>query len=82
MRPLWALLRDVLEPLVDHPQELYVEEVRLRRGGRRRLFEVEVDPDDAGQVIGRQGRTVRALRNLLELRGLKEDVRYELEIID
>ena len=82
MRPLWAEIRDVLELLVDSPDELFVDEVRLRRGGDRRLFEVEVDPDDAGKIIGRQGRTVRALRTLLELRGLKEDRRYELEILD
>jgi predicted RNA-binding protein YlqC (UPF0109 family) len=84
MRPLRASLRRLLEVMVDRPEDLYVDEVRLRggRGQSRQLFEVELDPDDAGKIIGRQGRTVRALRTLLELRGLKDGRRYGLEIVD
>ena len=39
-------------------------------------------PDDLGKVIGRQGRTARALRTLLETREDRLGVRYELEILE
>ncbi|MCB1033656.1 MAG: KH domain-containing protein [Acidobacteria bacterium] len=74
-------LKKLVSLLVDDSEEVFVEEVRLR-GGNRRLFEVEVSADDAGKVIGRQGRTVRALRSLLELRGRQDGLRYELEVFD
>jgi predicted RNA-binding protein YlqC (UPF0109 family) len=73
-------IRDVIELLVDHPEEVEIDEIRRGRSGT--LFEVHLAPDDAGKVIGRQGRTVRALRSLLEMRGAKDDRRYELEIAD
>ena len=41
-----------------------------------------VAPGDLGKVIGRQGRTIRALRTLLEARGGKDGVRYWLEILE
>jgi predicted RNA-binding protein YlqC (UPF0109 family) len=73
-------LWDVIELLLDHPDELDIDEIRRGRSGR--LFEVRLAPEDAGKVIGRQGRTVRALRTLLEMRGDRDGVRYELEIVD
>ena len=52
--------------------------------GLRRFGDVELDvaSDDLGKVIGRQGRTVRALRNLLDSRGDREGETYRLEILD
>lgn len=63
--------------LVDYPDEVEVWENRDRRGIR---FEVHVAPEDLGKVIGRQGRTARALRTLLEVRGEQDGHRYALEI--
>lgn len=65
--------------LVDHPDDVEIRE-RRDRGGL--TFEVRVDPDDVGQVIGRQGRTARALRALLEVRGDEDGRRYALDIQD
>ena len=73
-------IRDVIELLVDHPEELEIDEIRRGRSGS--LFEVHLAPEDTGKVIGRQGRTVRALRTLLEMRGARDGQRYELEILD
>lgn len=81
MPKLEEQLRELISLLVDEQEDVFVEEVRLR-GGNRRLFEVEVSADDAGKVIGRQGRTVRALRSLLDLRGQRDGHRYELEVFD
>ena len=46
------------------------------------VVELEVDPDDLGKVIGRQGRTARAIRNLLSAAGQKTRRRYSLDILD
>jgi predicted RNA-binding protein YlqC (UPF0109 family) len=43
------------------------------------VLRIHVDPDEVGRVIGRQGRTVKALRTLLDLRST-DDVFYELEV--
>lgn len=80
MTEVQAQLRDVIELLVDHPEELKIDSVRDGRSSV--CFEVSVAPEDTGKVIGRQGRTVRALRTLLEVRGAKDRRRYELEILD
>jgi predicted RNA-binding protein YlqC (UPF0109 family) len=45
-------------------------------------LELAVDPDDLGKVIGRQGRTARAMRTLLDVRGTRDGARYELEILE
>jgi len=81
MPKLEEQLQDLISFLVDDREEVFVEEIRLQ-GEDRRLFEVEVSADDAGKVIGRQGRTVRALRSLLAMRGQRDGCRYELEVFD
>jgi predicted RNA-binding protein YlqC (UPF0109 family) len=46
------------------------------------LIEIRVAEDDMGKLIGRQGKTVRALRSLLHAAGLKQRRRYQLEIVE
>lgn len=52
-------LEHLVRGIVDHPDDVHVESVGGRRGQR---LEVRVHPDDLGRVIGRNGRTARALR--------------------
>jgi len=73
-------LTDLAKLLVDQPDEVEVTEIPNRRGGG--ILELQVAPDDLGKVIGRQGRTARALRTLLETREDRRGVRYELEILE
>jgi uncharacterized protein len=60
------LLEEALEHLVkgivEHPDEVRVRQRTLRRG---RVLEVRVHPSDLGKVIGRAGRTARALRTII-----------------
>lgn len=60
------MLADALEHLVggivEHPDDVRVSSRSIRRG---RLLEVRVNPDDLGRVIGRNGRTARALRTVM-----------------
>jgi predicted RNA-binding protein YlqC (UPF0109 family) len=72
-------LAELARLLVDRPEEVSVTEVP---GRRDTLLELRVAADDLGKVIGRQGRTARALRTLLETRGDRRGERYELEIVE
>ena len=73
------LVEFLAKSLVDHP-----EEVRLRTLERdeQTVIELEVSPDDLGKVIGRQGRTARAMRTVLAAAGQKSRRRYTLDIVD
>jgi predicted RNA-binding protein YlqC (UPF0109 family) len=46
------------------------------------VFELTVDPDELGRVIGRQGRTAEAIRTLLEVAGARHGAYYDFEIVD
>jgi predicted RNA-binding protein YlqC (UPF0109 family) len=72
-------LIEIASLLVDEPAEVSVEEVPFRGG---RMLTLHVAEDDLGIIIGRQGRTVRALRALLTLRGERDGEQYELEIAE
>ncbi len=56
------LVEFIAKSLVDHPEQVRVDEVRR---GDATVVELRVAPDDLGRVIGRQGRTARAMRNLI-----------------
>jgi uncharacterized protein len=71
---------ELVRLLVDQPDEVEVTEIPSKRGGG--ILELKVAPDDLGKVIGRQGRTARALRTLLETYEDRRGVRYELEILE
>jgi uncharacterized protein len=55
-------LEHLVKGIVEHPDEVHVDDRELRRG---RVIEVRVHPDDMGKVIGRAGRTAKALRTVL-----------------
>ena len=54
----------------------------VKRDRSTTVIEVRVAQPDMGKVIGRQGRTVKALRSLLHAAGLKHNHRYVLEIVE
>ncbi len=55
-------LEHLVRGIVDHPDDVRVDEISNRRGHR---LEVRVHPDDLGRVIGRNGRTAKALRQVI-----------------
>ena len=69
----------VVKALVDDPNAVDVRE--LQREGTTRI-EVRVAQPDMGKVIGKQGRTVRALRSLVYAAGLKQHRRYVLDVVE
>ena len=73
------LVEFVAKSLVDNP-----DEVRTRTHERtdQTIIELEVAPEDLGKIIGRQGRTARAIRTLLAAAGQKSRRRFTLDILD
>jgi predicted RNA-binding protein YlqC (UPF0109 family) len=70
----------IVKRLVDDVEAVVVREVE--KGSSSVLIEVSVAEGDMGKVIGRQGRTIRALRSLLHAASLKGRRRYQLEIVE
>ena len=65
---LTEALEHLVKGIVDHPDDVVVRQRsdrRHREKGDQRTFEVRVHPDDMGRVIGRMGRTARAVRTVI-----------------
>jgi len=69
----------IVKALVDDVESVDVREINRNDAT---LIEIRVAPDDMGKVIGKQGRTVRALRALTHAVSLKKKHRFILEIVE
>jgi uncharacterized protein len=74
-----SLIEQIAKALVDAPEEVLVYQVE--EDGET-VLELDVAPDDVGKVIGRHGRTARALRCLVGAAGIKSNRRLALEILE
>ncbi len=79
MSELRDLINYVSKALVDMPEKVEVNEVV---GEQTTVIELKVDKTDLGKVIGKQGRTARALRTILNAASTKLKKRSVLEIIE
>lgn len=79
MSAMKDMLEEIAKALVDHPEEVHVSEVE---GEQTTVLELRVQNEDLGKVIGRQGRTARAIRTLLSAAGMKIHKRFVLEILE
>jgi len=70
-------LEYIVKALVDHPDDVKVDRAVDEMGV---LLTLKVHSEDMGQIIGRQGATVRAIRNLVRIVGLKAHARVNLKI--
>ena len=73
------LLETLVRALVDHPGEVEISEVK---GEQSTVFELRVNPDDMGKVIGRQGRIAKALRTVIKAAAMREGTRATVDILD
>ncbi len=71
-------LDHLVKGIVEHPDDVQVRSRNLRRGN---TIEVRVHPDDLGKVIGRGGRTARALRTVVGALGGR-NIRVDLVDVD
>ncbi|MBU3947509.1 MAG: KH domain-containing protein [Proteobacteria bacterium] len=73
------LIYFIAQALVDNPEQVKVEEVQ---GNQTSVLELKVAKEDLGKVIGKQGRTARAMRTILSAASAKVKKRTVLEIIE
>jgi predicted RNA-binding protein YlqC (UPF0109 family) len=73
------LVASIAAALVDNPDEV---KVTVIEGEQTTVLELRVAPDDLGKVIGKQGRTARAMRTILGASGMKLKKRFVLEILE
>jgi len=73
------LIEHIAKSLVDQPDKVQVREVQ---GEQTTVLELRVATEDLGKVIGKQGKTARAMRTLLAAAGMKIRKRFVLEILE
>ncbi|MFY9557022.1 MAG: KH domain-containing protein [Blastocatellia bacterium] len=76
---LKEVVETIAKALVDNPDDVAVREID---GDSTTVLELRVAPQDLGKVIGKQGRTARAMRTLLRAAGMKLRKRFVLEILE
>lgn len=74
---LRGALEHLVKGIVDHPNEVQVIEKNSARGD---VLEVRVHPEDLGRVIGRSGRTAKALRTLVT--AIADGKRVRVDVVD
>ena len=70
-------LEYIVKALVDHPEDVKIDRKVDEMGV---LLSLKVNPEDMGQIVGRQGSTARAIRSLVRIVGLKNHARVNLKI--
>ncbi|MCK9375450.1 MAG: KH domain-containing protein [Syntrophobacterales bacterium] len=73
------LVKFIAQSLVDNPEQVEVKEIQ---GEQTSVIELKVAKEDLGKVIGKQGRTARAMRTILSAASTKIRKRAVLEIIE
>jgi len=73
------LIDRIARALVDYPKEV---EVTVIEGSQATVLELKVAKVDLGKIIGKQGRTARALRTIIGAAAAKEHKRVVLEIVE
>lgn len=73
------LVEVIAKSLVDHPEDVRVEE---KQQDRQVMLELHVDEDDMGKVIGRQGRIAKAMRTVVKAAATRENKKVSVDIIE
>jgi len=73
------LVEQIARALVDQPDKVQVNQID---GEQTTVLELRVAAEDLGKVIGKQGKTARAMRTLLAAAGMKIRKRFVLEILE
>ena len=73
------LIEYIVKSLVDNPDKVVVKEIA---GEKSMIFELHVGEGDLGKVIGKEGRTAKAIRTIITAAAMKQGKRTVLEIIE
>jgi len=75
---LRELIELIIKGIVDNPDKVGINEII---GEKTLIFEVRVDTNDIGKVIGRQGRNIKSIRTIVNAAAQKDDKRVVIEIV-
>ena len=73
------LIVQIAQALVDNPEQV---DVNVLEGSQATVLELAVAKEDLGKIIGKQGRTARAIRTILSAASAKQRKRAVLEIVE
>ena len=73
------LIELVAKKIATHPEDVQVRVIESDDG---KQYELRVHPEDMGRVIGKEGRTAKALRTLVSAAAAKQEVRASLSIVE
>ncbi len=73
------LIELIIKGIVDNPDKVEINEII---GEKSSIYEVRVDSDDIGKVIGRQGRNIKSIRTIVNAAAQKDDKRVVIEVVD
>jgi len=76
---LRELVELIIKGIVDNPDKVEINEII---GERSSIFEIRVDSNDIGKVIGKQGRNIKSIRTIVNAAAQKNDKRVIIEIVD
>jgi len=79
MKELKELIEYIVKALVDNPEKVEVKEIA---GEKSIIYELKVGEGDLGKVIGKEGRTAKAIRTIITAAAMKQGKRTVLEILE
>ena len=73
-----GLVKFLVTSLVDAPESVHI---KTRQDGTLTVFEVQLEPDDVGKVIGRKGRIIKAIRTVVRAAGGADGSHIDVEVL-
>jgi predicted RNA-binding protein YlqC (UPF0109 family) len=72
------LLKFIITNIVKHPKSVKIEETQQENNWL--VLHLTVHSDDMGQVIGKEGKIIKAVRNILRIKAIKNNIRFSLDL--
>ena len=70
-------LTHIITAIVDHPEDIVIEETEAEGTVS---FVIHVNPEDMGRVIGKSGKVIRSIRNVMKIPAIKQNKRIDISI--